>query len=121
MIDQLHMGEVETRFADLIWQREPIGSGELVELAKAELGWKKSTTYTVLKRLCSRGIFRNISGTVTSCLTREEFFAAQSINFVDRSFNGSLPAFLTAFTSRKKLSSQEIDALKLLIDEQKGD
>lgn len=118
-MDKLHMGEVETRFADLIWQREPIGSGELVQLAEQELGWKKSTTYTVLKRLCDRGIFRNVSGIVTSCLSRDDFFAAQSINFVDRSFNGSLPAFLTAFTRRKKLSTQEIHALKALIDEQK--
>ncbi len=118
-MDKLHMGEVETRFAELIWQREPITSGELVELADAQLGWKKSTTYTVLKRLCERGIFRNVSGTVTSCLSREEFFAAQSVHFVDRSFNGSLPAFLTAFTSRKKLSAQEVQALKDLIDQQR--
>ncbi len=120
-MEQLHMGEIETRFADLIWQREPISSGELVQLADKELGWKKSTTYTVLKRLCERGIFRNEGGTVTSCMSREAFFAARSVNFVDHSFHGSLPAFLTAFTSKKKLSQPEIEALRELIDSQEGD
>lgn len=113
----LKLGAIETRFANLIWEREPVSSAELVRLAAEELGWKKSTTYTVLKRLCGRGIFQNQGGCVTACLSREEFYAIQSEQFVTETFSGSLPAFLAAFTNRKKLSESEIDQLQKLIDE----
>ena len=106
------MGVLEGRFADIIWENEPIASGQLVKIAQQELSWKPTTSYTVLKRLCERGIFQNDGGTVTSLLSREAFFAMQSEQFVDDTFDGSLPAFLAAFTSRKKLSDREVEELK---------
>lgn len=116
-MSELRMGAVESRFADIIWQREPVSSTELVRLAAGELSWKKSTTYTVLKRLCERGIFQNENGTVTSLISRKDFYAVQSEKFVEETFDGSLPAFLTAFTTRKKLSEEEIDELRRLIEQ----
>lgn len=115
-MSELRMGAVESRFADLIWQNEPISSPELVKLAAQELSWKKSTTYTVLKRLCERGIFQNLEGRVTSLISKQDFYAVQSEKFVEETFSGSLPAFLTAFTTRKKLSDEEIRELQELID-----
>ena len=112
----LRLGPVESRFAELIWDSEPISSTELVHLAERELEWKKSTTYTVLKRLCEKGIFQNEGGVVTSRLSREEYAARQSVQFVEETFSGSLPAFLTAFTRRKKLTEEEIDQLQRLIE-----
>lgn len=109
------MGAMEERFARLIWDNEPIGSGELCRLALGELGWKKSTTYTVLKRLCDRGIFQNLQGTVSSRMSQEELRTAQSRQFVDSAFAGSLPAFLTAFTGHKKLSEADVRELEVLI------
>lgn len=112
----LRLGPVESRFAELIWDGEPISSTELVHLAERELEWKKSTTYTVLKRLCEKGIFQNEGGVVTSRLSREEYAARQSEQFVEETFSGSLPAFLTAFTRRKKLTEEAIDQLQRLIE-----
>ena len=112
----LRLGPVESRFAELIWDGEPVSSTELVRLAERELEWKKSTTYTVLKRLCEKGIFQNEGGVVTSRLSREEYAARQSEQFVEETFSGSLPAFLTAFTRRKKLTEEEIDQLQQLIE-----
>lgn len=111
------LGAIESHFADLIWESEPIPSPELVKLAERELKWKKSTTYTVLKRLCQRGIFQNRNGIVTSLLSRREFYALQSEQFVEETFSGSLPAFLAAFSTRKKLSEEEIAELQALIDQ----
>ena len=116
----LTMGAIETRFAEIIWQREPVSSTELVKVAFQELGWKKSTTYTVLRRLCDRGIFQNQDGTVTSLISRQDFFAVQSQQFVEETFAGSLPAFLTAFTTRKKLSENEITELENLLKSYRG-
>ena len=113
----MKMGAVESRFADMIWSNEPVSSTELVRMAAEKLEWKKSTTYTVLKRLCERGIFQNRDGVVTSLLSRDEFYALQSERFVEETFSGSLPAFLAAFTTRKKLSEQEIAELQTLIDQ----
>ena len=107
-MDDLRLGAIESRFADIIWDNAPLGSGELVKLAAQELGWKKSTTYTVLKKLCERGLFRNEGGTVSVQLTREEFHAMQSERFLDETFSGSLPAFIAAFSTRKKLSEEEL-------------
>ena len=112
----MRLGPVESRFAELIWDGEPISSTELVHLAEREMEWKKSTTYTVLKRLCEKGIFQNEGGVVTSRLSREEYAARQSEQFVEETFSGSLPAFLTAFTRRKKLTEEEIDQLQRLIE-----
>lgn len=113
----MRLGAVETRFADLIWEHEPISSGELVKLCQQELSWKKSTTYTILRRLCERGLFLNRGGTVTALISREEFYAMQSEKFVEDTFEGSLPRFLAAFSTRKKLSEDEINQLQKLIDE----
>lgn len=111
------MGAVESRFADIIWENEPISSAELTKRSQELLKWKKSTTYTVLKRLCDKGIFQNNGGTVTSLLSRQEFYARQSRRFVQESFDGSLPAFLTAFTSGKSLSAEEVAQLRRMIAE----
>jgi len=113
---EMKLGVVETQFAELIWASEPIASGELVKLCEKELNWKKSTTYTVLKKLCERGIFQNNDGIVTSLLTKDEFNAVQSEQFVEDTFEGSLPAFLAAFTSRKTLSKDEVEEIRRLID-----
>ena len=107
-MDDIHLGVVESRFADIIWAHEPLHSRELVKLCEAELNWKKPTTYTVLRRLCDRGIFQNRDGMVTSVISREEFYAMQSEKFVEETFSGSLPAFLAAFSSRKSLTPEEI-------------
>ena len=115
-MEVMKLGIVEAQFAELIWAREPIASGELVKLCEKELNWKKSTTYTVLKKLCERGIFQNNDGIVTSQLTRDEFNAVQSEQFVEDTFEGSLPAFLAAFTSRKQLSKEEVEEIRRLID-----
>lgn len=111
------LGEIEMRFADLIWNNEPVASGELVRMAQKELNWKKSTTYTILRRLCDREIFQNKKGIVVSLISKQEFNALQSEKFVEDTFDGSLPQFLTAFTTRKKLSDREIDELQRIIDE----
>lgn len=115
-MEELKLGFVESQFADIIWEHEPIASGELVKLCDKKLGWKKSTTYTMLKRLCERGIFVNDNGVVLALMTKAEFEAAQCEKFVDDTFQGSLPAFLAAFASRKKLSKNEIDEIKKMID-----
>ena len=117
----LKLGAVESRFADIIWEHEPLTSTDLVKLAAQALNWKKSTTYTVLKRLCDRGIFQNQSGTVTALLSKGELAALQSEQFVAEAFSGSLPAFLTAFTSRNKLSEEEVAQLQALIDQNRKD
>lgn len=115
-MDDLRLGMVEARFADLIWENEPIPSGELVKLSLRELDWKKSTTYTVLKKLCDRGIFQNDNGIVCSLMTKEQFRASQSEKFVEETFQGSLPAFLSAFSSRKKLSAAEVSEIRKMIE-----
>ena len=119
-MSELRMGAIESRFADMIWENEPVPSPELVKLAERELNWKKSTTYTVLKRLCERGIFQNQGGVVTSLISRQDFYAVQSEKFVEETFSGSLPAFLAAFTTRKKLSEEEIAELQALINQSRG-
>lgn len=109
------MGTIESRFADIIWENEPLSSAELVKRSEDVLSWKKSTTYTVLKRLCEKGIFQNNQGTVTSLISRQEFYAAQSEQFVAETFSGSLPAFLAAFTTRKSLTPEEVAHLRQMI------
>ena len=110
------LGAVETHFAELIWANEPIPSGALVKLCEKELSWKKPTTYTVLRKLCEKGIFKNENGAVTSLISRDDFRAAQSEQFVSETYGGSLPAFLAAFTSRKSLTEAEVAELQALID-----
>ncbi len=115
-MQELHLGLVEAKFADLIWANEPLSSGALVTLCAEALGWKKSTTYTVLRKLCDRGLFRNEGGRVTSCLSREAFYAAQSRRFVEQTFDGSLPAFLAAFAGGRALTDAEVAEIRALID-----
>ena len=114
------LGEVESIFAGIIWNNEPLSSRRLAELAEERLNWKRTTTYTILKRLCDRGLFQNQNGTVPSLVSREEFNAHRSEQFVADVFQGSLPAFLAAFGSRKKLSDAEIDELQKVIDSMRG-
>lgn len=111
------LGEMEQKFADLIWENAPIGSGELAKLCEKAFCWKRTTTYTMLKRLCERKIFANEGGTVVCLMSKEEFQAAQGEQFINETFGGSLPRFLTVFSRRKKLSEKEIAALRQLIDE----
>ena len=115
-MEQNRLGTVEARFADIVWANAPLTSGQLVKLCEQELNWKKSTTYTVLKKLCERGLFANNGGTVTPLLTREEYYGQQSHAFVEESFQGSLPAFIAAFTQRKKLSPKEVAEIRAMID-----
>ncbi len=114
MLD-VQLGAVESRFADLIWQSAPLPSSELVKLAAQALSWKKSTTYTVLKRLCDKGLFENNGGTVSILVSKEDFYSLQSERFIDDTFHGSLPAFLAAFTARKSLSPAEIAQLREMV------
>lgn len=113
------LAESEEKFAELIWQNEPIGSGDLVKLCEKEMRWKKSTTYTVLKKLCEKGIFINENSVVSALITKDQYYAKQSIRFVEDTFGGSLPKFLTAFIGGKKLSIHQAEELKKLIDEHK--
>ncbi len=115
-MDEIKLGVVESQFADIIWGNEPISSGKLVELCKEKLDWKKSTTYTVLKKLCERGIFKNDGGVVSSVISKDEFYAMQSEKFVSEKFGGSLPAFIAAFTQRNNLSKKDIDEIQKMID-----
>lgn len=114
---ELQMGAIESRFADIIWDHEPISSGMLAKYSEEQLKWKKTTSFTVLKRLCDKGIFQNNKGTVTSLISRDEFYSMQSEKFVDETFDGSLPAFLAAFTSRKHLTQEEVAQLRRIVEE----
>lgn len=111
----LKPGSAEEKFAQIIWDNEPISSAELSQKSEELLGWKKTTSFTVLKRLCNKGFFQNDKGTVTSLLKREEYASRQSEQFVEEAFHGSLPAFLAAFTSRRKLSPDEIEELRRMV------
>jgi predicted transcriptional regulator len=113
---EMRLGVVESKFADIIWEHEPLSSGELVKVCKKELEWAKSTTYTVLKKLCNRGIFKNENGAVSACMTKEEFHALQSEQFVETTFDGSLPAFIAAFTTRKDLTQEDVAEIRAMID-----
>lgn len=116
-MSEMQLGVVESQFADIIWKNEPITSSELVRLCEEQLTWKKSTTFTVLRRLCQKGIFQNNNGTVTSLISKEEFYSLQSEKFVEETFQGSLPAFLAAFSARKKMTPEEVEALRRMVDE----
>lgn len=116
-MEQYKLGEMEQKFAEIIWTNAPVSSRALTELCAEAFGWKRTTTYTMLGRLCERGIFENNKGTVAPLMTKDEFGAAQGEQFLSDAFGGSLPQFLAAFTRRKKLSQAEISELQRLIDE----
>ena len=115
MID-MELGTVQERFADIVWENEPIGSGELVKICESRLNWKKPTTYTVLRKLCEKGLLQNENGVVSSLISREEFYSAKSEQIVDESYEGSLPAFVAAFISKKKLTGKEVREIQAMID-----
>lgn len=110
------LGEIETKFAEIIWENEPLTSKELTVLAEKKLSWNRSTTYTILRKLCQKGYFQNENAIVTSKMSKEEYKSIQSEQFVEESFEGSLPSFLASFTKRKKLSRKEIQEIKALIE-----
>lgn len=116
---EYRLTDTEAKFADIIWANEPIKSPDLVKLCETELNWKKSTTYTMLKRLAGKKIFENNKGVVCALIKKEDFYAEQSKLFVEETFDGSLPRFLAAFTRKKRLSNKEINALQKLINEHK--
>ena len=113
---EIKLGLVEAHFADIVWENEPLTTKELVALCEKELNWKRTTTYTVLKKLCERGIFKTENSIVTSLISKKEFYAIQSENFVDETFAGSLPAFIAAFSSRKKPTAKELEEIKKMLD-----
>ena len=112
----IELGEVQAAFADIIWENEPLGSGELVKICEKKLGWKKSTTYTVLRKVCEKGLFKNENGIVSAVMSRDEFNASKSEKFVEETFEGSLPAFIAAFMSYKKISAKEAEEIRRMIE-----
>ncbi len=115
-MSEIELGAVQERFADIVWEHEPIGSGDLVRLCEKELHWKKPTTYTVLRRLCEKGLLKNEDGVVSSRVSREEFYSAKSEQIIQDSFQGSLPAFVAAFISRNRLTAGEAEEIRSMID-----
>lgn len=115
-MEEIKLGMVEARFADIIWQNAPLSTKALVSLCEKELNWKRTTTYTVLKKLCDRGLFRTENSSVTALMTREEFYAIQSERFVEDTFDGSLPAFIAAFSSRKRPTEKELEEIRRMMD-----
>lgn len=114
---ELQLGVIEARFADMIWEHEPVTSSELVKMAAKAFSWKRTTTHTVLKRLCDKGLFENNNRTVTSLISRPQFHAMQSHKFVEDTFDGSLPAFVAAFTKDKSLTPEEVAQIRAMIDQ----
>lgn len=119
-MEEFKLCNSDYRFMMIVWDHAPVGSGELVRLCREQLGWKKSTTYTEIKRLCEKGLLKNEKAVVEPLVTREEVQAQESDAFVERTFAGSLPGFLTAFLGGKKLSDREAEELKNLIDHYRG-
>lgn len=116
-MERYKLGEMERRLAELIWENAPLASGELAKLCEQAFDWKRTTAYTMLKRLCERGLFVNENGMVTVLTSKEEFEAAQGEQFIKETFGGSLPRFLAAFSRRNKLGEKEIAELKRMIEE----
>ena len=112
----IELAAIQERFADIVWANEPITSGDLVKVCENELNWKKPTTYTVLRKLCEKGLLQNVDGIVSSLISKEDFYSAKSEQIIKDSYEGSLPAFIAAFTSHKKLSKKEVDEIQKMID-----
>lgn len=113
---EIQLGAIEARFADMIWEQEPVTTSKLVKLAAEAFTWKRTTTHTVVKRLCDKGLFVNNNGTVTSLISRSQFYSMQSRKFVEDTFDGSLPAFIAAFTKSSSLTSEEAAEIRKMID-----
>lgn len=113
---EIQLGMIEARYADMIWEHEPVTSSQLVKMTAVEFNWKRTTAHNVLRRLIDKGLFQNENGLVTSLISREEFYSMQSRKYVEETFSGSLPAFIAAFTQDKRLSAEEADAIRRMID-----
>lgn len=114
---EIQLGVIEARYADMIWENEPVTSSELVKMTAVEFNWKRTTAHNVLRRLIDKGLFKNENGLVTSVISREDFYSKQSRQYVEDVFAGSLPAFIAAFTQNSKLTQGEIEAIRKLIDD----
>lgn len=119
-MQEVQLGVIEARFADMIWEQEPVTSSELVKLSAVEFNWKRTTTHTVLRRLCDKGLFRNDNGMVHAVVSRQDFYAGQSKKYVDETFHGSLPAFIAAFTKYNSLTPEEAAEIRKMIDDAGG-
>ena len=115
-MENIELGEVQLCFAEIVWKNAPIASGELVKICAKELNWKKPTTYTVLRKLCEKGLFENVNGTVEVRVSKEEYYSTKTEHFLNETFGGSLPAFISAFASRRSLSPEEVKELSELIE-----
>lgn len=115
-MSEIKLGEMEAKFAEIIWNNENVSSGELVKLCEKELQWKKSTTYTMLRRLCEKGIFKNENGQVKALLTKDDLAAKKGEELINESYGGSLPRFIAAFAERKALGASELDEIQKMID-----
>ena len=116
-MNEMKLGIVEAKFADIIWKKQPLSTKDLVKFCEEELIWKRTTTYTVLKKLCDRKIFKTENSVVTALISKDEFESIQSEKFVEETFKGSLPAFIAAFSKRKSLSAEEIKEIREMIDQ----
>lgn len=114
---EVQLGVIESRYADMIWEHEPVTSSELVKMTAIEFNWKRTTAHNVLRRLIEKGLFKNENGIVTAVISRQEFYAMQSKKYVENAFNGSLPAFVAAFTSNATLTSEEAAEIRKMINE----
>ena len=120
-MEKIELGEIQQRFAEIVWENEPVSSGKLVKICEERLNWKKPTTYTVLRKLCEKGILQNKEGTVTSIISKGEFYQQKGRQVINDYFKGSLPAFIAAFTDSKELSAKEINEIQELINRYKKD
>ena len=114
---EIQLGVVEAKYADMIWEHEPVTSSELVKLTAVAFNWKRTTAHNVLRRLIDKGLFKNENGLVTAVISREEFYAKQSRQYVEDTFADSLPAFIAAFTQHTKLTQEEADTIRKMIDQ----
>lgn len=114
---EIQLGIIEARYADMIWEHEPVNSSELVKMTAVEFNWKRTTAHNVLRRLIDKGLFRNENGIVTAVISRDEFYSMHSKKYVEDTFAGSLPAFIAAFTQDKKLTAEEVEAIHRMIDQ----
>ena len=116
IVKDFELGALQERFADIVWEHEPIASGDLAKVCEKELKWKRPTTYTVLRKLCEKGILQNKDGIVSSLVSRREFYSAKSGQIIEDSYKGSLPAFIAAFTEQNSLSEADINEIQAMID-----
>ena len=113
---EIQLGVIEARYADMIWEYEPVTSSELVKMTAVEFNWKRTTAHNVLRRLIDKGLFQNENGVVTAVISRDEFYSIQSKRYVEDTFDGSLPAFIAAFTQNTRLTKDEAEEIRRMID-----